>query len=140
MTFSALAFAAPVLIAQDYSNDKPRPAPEVSIPLTPEQVAALQAIDVRVAGVESLAVKIDDAAYKVSTDAAIADLKKRRKALERNFDAGLYEALMHSVISRYQIVALWLTAPRLPSPGAKPAIASQPRPSENKAETKTTQK
>jgi hypothetical protein len=38
-------------------------------------------------------------------------------ALEKNYDQGRYEALMHSVISRYQIIALWLKAAPLPSPG-----------------------
>ena len=137
--YFALAFVAPALVAQDYANDKPQKTSEVSIPLTPEQVTALQAVDIRVAGIEGLAAKIDDVAYKANTDAAIAHLKKRRKALEKNFDAGLYEALMHSVISRYQLVALWLTPPRLPTPAAKPMRSSEGSAAEKTAVVRTTQ-
>lgn len=95
-------------------------------PLTPEQKTALAAIDARMVGVEAIIAKVDDVDYKADCDKSVADLKKRRTALETNFDQGLYEALMHSVITRYQIVALWLTPPRLPAPPgyvpvAKPA-------------------
>src|SRR5688572_1321038 len=93
-----LALIPPALVAQEYGTDKPPPTPAVSIPLTSEQKAALQAVDVRIAGVESLAGEIDDPAYKASVVTAVADLKKRRAAIEKNFDPGLYEALMHSVI------------------------------------------
>lgn len=120
--------AAAMARAQDYGNDKPPPAPEVSVPLTDEQKRALHAIDVRLAGVEALAQKIDDAAYRKTTESAIADLKRRRKALEKNFDAGLHESLMHSVISRYQIIALWLTPPRLPPPAKSQAAAPSAEP------------
>jgi hypothetical protein len=88
--------------------------------LTPEQKAALKAVDVRLAGVEALAAKIDAPDYKVEVARQIKDLKRRRLAIEENFDPGLYEVLMHSVISRYQIIALWLKPPPLParpSPG-----------------------
>jgi hypothetical protein len=120
--------AAPLpLVAQDYGNDKPARVPEVAIPLTAEQKAALEALDVRVAGVEALIVKIDDPPYKASVIAAVADFKKRRAVQAKNFDAGLYEALMHAVISRYQVVSLWLTPPRVPPPPvAKPSTTSSP--------------
>jgi hypothetical protein len=84
--------------------------------LTPEQKAALRAIDVRLAGAEALAAKIDDPEYKAEVAKQIEDLKRRRLAIEKNFDPGLYEALMHSVISRYQVIALWLKPPPLPPP------------------------
>jgi hypothetical protein len=120
----SLAFVTSLAVAQDYGTDKPPPTPEISIPLTAEQRASLHAVGVRLAAVEALAEKIDDPAYKAATVTAIADLKKRSKALEKNFDAGLYESLMHSVISRYQIVALWLAPARLPAPPVKPAAKS----------------
>src|SRR5262245_29327041 len=85
--------------------------------LTPEQHLALTAVDVRLAGVETLAAKIDDPAYKAEVARQIDELKKTRQAIENNFDQGRYEALMHSVISRYQVIALWLKAPPLPAPG-----------------------
>src|SRR5688572_15118683 len=84
--------------------------------LTPEQKTALAGVDVRLAGVDALAAKIDNPDYKAEVVRQIEDLKKRRLTLEKNFDQGLYEALMHSVISRYQVTALWLKAPPLPSP------------------------
>jgi hypothetical protein len=84
--------------------------------LTPEQKTALAAVDVRLAAVEALAAKIDDADYKTEVEKQIEDLKKRRLALEKNFDPALYETLMHSVISRYQVTALWLKPPPLPPP------------------------
>jgi hypothetical protein len=122
----ALAFVTLTISAQDYGTEKPAKAPAVSIPLTPEQKTALEAVDARIAGIETLIAKIDDAAYKAASIGAVADLKRRRVSLEKNFEAGLYESLMHSVISRYQIVALWLTPPRLPGPGAKPAAELKP--------------
>jgi hypothetical protein len=84
--------------------------------LTSEQKTALAAVDVRLAGVEALAAKIDDPDYKAEVAKQIEDLKRRRLAIEKNFDPGLYEALMHSVISRYQVIALWLKPPPLPPP------------------------
>src|SRR6478736_6658 len=82
--------------------------------LTPEQKTALAAVDVRLAGVKTLAAKIDDPDYKAEVARQIEDLKKTRLAIEKDFDQGRYEALMHSVISRYQVIALWLKAPSLP--------------------------
>jgi hypothetical protein len=84
--------------------------------LTPEQRSALAAVDTRLAGVESLAAKIDDRDYRAEVARQIEDLKKRRLVLEKSFDPGLYETLMHSVISRYQTIALWLKQPALPPP------------------------
>jgi hypothetical protein len=75
------------------------------------------------AGVEALAAKIDDPDYKAEVARQIDDLKKRRLAIEKNFDPGLYEVLMHSVISRYQVIALWLKPAPLPAP-APPALAA----------------
>ena len=136
----ALALAVLLLtctaLAQDYGNDKPPPEPKVSVPPTDEQKTALRAIDVRLAGVEQIAAKIDDPSYKATTDSAIADLKRRRKSLEKNFEPALSESLMHSVISRYQIIALWLTPARLPPPLSK-ATATAPATPEKKSETKS---
>jgi hypothetical protein len=95
--------------------------------LTAEQKAALAALDVRLAGVEALAAKIDDPNYKAEVARQIEDLKKRRLAIEKNFDPGLYEMLMHSVISRYQIIALWLKPAPLPAPPAKPSRSRKSR-------------
>jgi hypothetical protein len=84
--------------------------------LTLEQKAALAAVDVRLAGVETLAATIDDPGYKADVARQIDDLKKSRLAVEKHFDQAAYEALMHSVISRYQVIALWLKPPPLPPP------------------------
>jgi hypothetical protein len=83
--------------------------------LTTEQKSALAAIDVRLAAAETLAAKIDDPTYKADVARQLNELRERRLALEKNFDQGLYEALMHSVISRYQVIALWLQPPPLPT-------------------------
>lgn len=132
----ALVLVTPVLVAQDYGTEKPPPVPVVSIPLTSEQKAALHAVDVRMAGVEALLAKIDDPDYKATAIKVLADLQKRRAAMGKNFDQGLYEALMHAVISRYQTVALWLTPPRTSGPGAKPVTVPAPAaPSEKKSPT-----
>lgn len=106
-------------------SEKPAKAPaEVApTPLTDEQKTALAAIDARIVGLEAIVAKVDDADYKDDCVKAVADLKKRRKALETSYDQGLSEALMHSVISRYQIVALWLTPPRLPPPAGFVPVA-----------------
>jgi hypothetical protein len=45
--------------------------------LTAEQKAALAALDVRLAGVETLAAKIDDPNYKAEVARQIDDLKKK---------------------------------------------------------------
>src|SRR5688572_9422263 len=54
----AIAVSATALLGQDYTTDKPAPAPTITVPLTPEQKAALQAVDVRIAGVEALTAKV----------------------------------------------------------------------------------
>lgn len=106
------AAAAPAA-AQESPTDKPAAkAPPVAIPLTEEQKSALRAVDVRLAGVEALLAKVDDPVYRAKEEKAVADMKKRRAGLEKNFDPMTYETLMHSVISRYQVIALWLTPPR----------------------------
>ena len=119
----AIAVSATALLGQDYTTDKPPPAPTITVPLTPEQKAALQAVDVRIAGVEALTAKVDDSAYRENCLSAVKDFKRRRASLEQNFEPGLYEALMHSVISRYQVIALWLTPARL-APRAESASAA----------------
>lgn len=121
-----LGLTASPAVAQDYTTDKPAAkAPPVVLPLTDEQKAALRAVDVRLAGLEALLAKVDDPTYRAKEASAVADMKKRRKGLERNFDPMTYESLMHSVISRYQVIALWLTPPRLPGPAAKAEGASK---------------
>jgi hypothetical protein len=80
--------------------------------------------------------RIDDAAYKASVNSSIVDLKKRRAALEKKFDPASYETLMHNVIGRYQVIALWLTPPRTPPPAGKATDAptkneTRPGPSGN---------
>src|SRR5262249_19164523 len=92
------------------------PDTSVNNALTPEQKAALAAVDVRLDGVQTLAAKIDDVDYKTDVARQIDDLKKRWLPFEKNFDQARYEALMPSVISRYQVIALWLKAPPLPAP------------------------
>lgn len=84
--------------------------------LTAEQKSALAGIDVRLAAAETLAAKIEDPTYKAEVARQLTELRERRLALEKNFDQGLYEVLMHSVISRYQVIALWLQPPSLPPP------------------------
>lgn len=118
-----LALCAIGLIAAQ-PEEKSAPAADkaaAASALTPEQKAALAAIDVRLGGVEALAAKIDDLDYKAEVARQIADLKKRRLALEKNFDPALSETLMHAVISRYQVTALWLKSPQ-PIIPALPAI------------------
>jgi N-acyl-D-amino-acid deacylase len=66
--------------------------------------------------VEKIAASIDDASYQAEVARQIDELKKSRLAIEKDFDQARYEALMHSVISRYQVVALWLKSPPLPAP------------------------
>ena len=128
----AAAILATPLGAQDYLASKPPPsAPTLEVPLTPQEKAQLAAIDIRLAAVETLVSKIDDPAFKGSSVSAIADIKKRRAALEKKFDPAGYETLMHLVIGRYQVVALWLKPPRLPEPAEKPATA------ETNSETKS---
>src|SRR5262245_45870455 len=85
--------------------------PAAGTVLTTEQKAALAAVDARLAGVEAIAAKIDDPDYKAEVARQIDELKRTRLAVEKNFDQGRYEALMHSVISRYQVIGLWLKAP-----------------------------
>lgn len=116
--------AAPAAPAQDYTTDKPAKQPAVAVPLTEEQKASLRALDVRLAGLEALLARVDDPAYHAREAKSLADLKRRRAGLERNFDPMSYESLMHSVISRYQVIALWLTPPREPAPAARPPAKS----------------
>ena len=84
--------------------------------LTAEQKAALKALDVRLDAAEGIAAQVDDADYRTEAVRQIKELKDRRGALEKSFDQASYEALMHSVISRYQVIALWLKEPPLPPP------------------------
>ena len=112
----ALLCAAPAFSAQN-----PPPAAAGPVPLTSEQKAAVDALDIRLAGVETLVQKVTDAKYRAELDRAIKDFQERRDAMARNFDQGLYDNLMHAIISRYQTVALWLKPPLVPPPGAKKA-------------------
>lgn len=124
-----LGLAASPAFAQDYTTDKPAAkAPPVVLPLTDEQKAALRAVDARLAGLEALLAKVDDPTYRAREARAVADMKKRRAGLEKNFDPMTYESLMHSVISRYQVIALWLTPPRLPGPAPKADAAPKSAP------------
>ena len=109
LSLLAIALTAAEPAARNVLADEPKSV--VANALTAEQKAALAAVDVRLAGVETLAAKIDDPAYKADVARQIEDLKKSRLAIEKNFDQGAYEALMHSVISRYQVAALWLKSP-----------------------------
>ncbi len=93
--------------------------------LTAEQKSALAAVDVRLAAVEAIAAKIDDPGYQSEVARQIEDLKKTRLAVEKDFDQGRYEALMHSVISRYQVIALWLKSPALPPPESNTLTADE---------------
>jgi hypothetical protein len=115
---AAAALAAGRCLAADKPEKPSKSEVEavVPAPLTDEAKTALAAIDARMVGVEEIAKKVDDPDYKKEVGDQIADLKKRRLALEKNYDQGLSEALMHSVISRYQIIALWLKPPALPPP------------------------
>ena len=89
--------------------------------LTPELKTALAAADARMAGLAALLTKVDDPDYKETVDTQFEGLKTRRVALDKNFDQGLYDILMHSIIGQYQVVSLWLKPPALPAPpGYKP--------------------
>lgn len=111
-----LLAVTPLLAADDKKAAKKVRPPAIAVALTAEQKTALQAVDVRLAGVDALVARIDDPAYRAREARTVADLRRRRSELERNFDPMSYESLMHTVISRYQIVALWLTPPREPAP------------------------
>ena len=105
--------------AQDYAFEKSAaPKATVTIPLTPEEKALLANLDVRIGAVEALMEKIDEPAFKKSVVSALADIKKRRAALEKKFDPASYETLMHLVIGRYQVISLWLKPPRVPAPAS----------------------
>ena len=99
--------------------------PAANNALTAEQNAALAAIDIRLSALLAVAAKIDDSDYMAEVARQIQDLKDRRRALEKNFDQALYEALMHSVISRYQVAGLWLKAPPLPAPDPNTLTAEE---------------
>ena len=112
----ALFVAGVTVRAQDYGNNKPPPMPEVAIPLTPEEKGSLHAIEVRIAGVEAQLPRIDDPAYKARVESDLRDFRRRLAVLQKKYDPASYEALMHSVIGRYQVNALWLAPPRVPAP------------------------
>ena len=126
---------SPALVAAEIPA-KPEPAAVAPVTLTGDQKTALAAVDARLKGVEAIIAKVDDPDYKIECVKSLEDLTKRKVALEKNFDQGLHEALMHSVISRYQVVALWLTPPRVPLPAgriANPIMKPKPNkgPSDN---------
>jgi hypothetical protein len=132
----AAACFVPPLGAQDYPADKPPPPRStVAVPLTREEKAQLSAVDIRLAAVEALVPKIGDPAYKSAMVSAIADLRRRRIALEKKFDPAGYETLMQQVIGRYQVVALWLQPPQVPAPAEKPLTSAETK-SEAKPESR----
>ncbi len=114
----ALLGATPLFSAQPTLTEAPAP-----VPLTAEQKSAIAALDVRLRGVEALIQKVNDPKYRAELDGAIKDFHQRRDAMAKNFDQGLYDNLMHAIISRYQIVALWLKPPLVPSADGKKADA-----------------
>jgi len=111
----ALVLALPVA-AQDYGNNKLPKMPDVAIPLTPAEKASLHAVEVRIAGVEAQLPRIDDPVYKARVESDVRDFKRRLAVLQKKYDPASAEALMHSVISRYQVTALWLAPPRVAAP------------------------
>jgi hypothetical protein len=131
LTSSAGAIIAAAMLltplgAQDSVDGKrPPPAPSAEIPLTPGEKAQLASVDIRLAAVEALVAKIDDPNFRSSTVSALADLKKRRAALGKKFDSAGFETLMHQVIGRYQVVALWLQPPRIPAPADEPEARAE---------------
>lgn len=124
--FWLLALACAIEIAAAFQTEQKilgdEPLAVSTSELTPEQKMALAAVDVRLAAVESLAATIEDADYKADVGRQIDELKKRRLALEKSFDPALYETLMHAVISRYQVTALWLKSPPPPEPFGKSRV------------------
>jgi len=119
LAIASLPLLAIGLVAAEYTRTNAladEPSSVAGNSLTAEQKAALAALDVRLAAVETLATKIDDPAYKSEVARQFEDLKRSRLKIEKDFDPAAYEALMHSVISRYQIIALWLKSPPLPPP------------------------
>src|SRR5689334_17156633 len=112
LSLLAVGLAAIALATANALADEPAVIDNNS--LTAEQKTALAAVAARLVGVEALAAKIDDPAYKAEVARQLAELKKSQLAIERNFDQGAYDALMHSVISRYQVIGLWLKAPSQP--------------------------
>lgn len=120
--FAAFAAAAPSDGAAPAAATAAQSAPGI----TPEQESALRAIDGRIDALAELGARVEDTAYRTATVAAVEDFRRRRRALAREYDAGLYEALMHAVISRYQVVSLWLTPARELPPADGPDTRTVP--------------
>ena len=91
------------------------PATEHHVTYTPEQKAALDALDAELGRFDAKAGLITDGTYKAEIRIAIERFKKRRTALRQAaFDQGKYDELRFEINVEYQRVANWLRGPITP--------------------------
>jgi hypothetical protein len=116
-----LAWGALGISSALHAEEKLPARQPIATALTAEQVAGFRVLDIRLAGLESVAAKIGDPDYRTSIEATIADFKKLRDKLKSNFEQAQFDTLNHNVNRHYQIVSLWLKPPRYRAPPEKDA-------------------
>ncbi|MGH7944424.1 MAG: hypothetical protein ACREH8_02120 [Opitutaceae bacterium] len=115
----ALAFLTPAQSAE--TATAPPTATTNTSRLSAEQKAAVDSLDVMLAGFDALFAKITDVDLKAATKLFLDGVKERRDALRKNFDQNFYNDLRLDIYHEYQRTALWLQPLRTPP---RPGVAS----------------
>jgi hypothetical protein len=93
------------------------PKAESAIIYTPEQKAALEALDAELVRFDSRLAQVADPRYREEVATALKKFKQRRDALRQvEFDQGKYDELRFEINVEYQRVMMWLRPPPTPAP------------------------
>lgn len=116
----ALLSAAGLGLTTPFILAEASPPPPASPAYTPEQKAALAALDGAIERFEALLERDDDNQHKSVTAVVLAGIKQRRTALREIFDQARYDELRVDLNLEYQRLAQWMAPPKNPpTAGAK---------------------
>jgi Skp family chaperone for outer membrane proteins len=92
------------------------PKAESAIAHTPEQKAALEALDAELVRFDGRLAQVAEPGYREEVAAALKKFKQRRDALRQaEFDQGKYDELRFEINVEYQRVMMWLRPPPTPA-------------------------
>jgi hypothetical protein len=112
-----VAFGWPAMMARDAMA---KDAAGAQVP-SADQRAALDSLDLLLAGCDALLAKVTDVDHRAVTRVFLDSAKKRRDALAKAFEQDAYRDLRLDVNFEYQRLAVWLAPPRSPLRAEKAA-------------------
>jgi formylglycine-generating enzyme required for sulfatase activity len=96
--------------------------PAEALEFTPQQIAALNALDAAITRYEADLARMPDAGQRARSDALLDVFKERRATMRRQrFDQVKYDELRFDLNVEYQRLGQFLAAPRTPAGSAAPA-------------------